>query len=993
MPITVTTNLPDASKPTLGNGVEDEISVDWTDVINYGHYDGQFRESSDTDWLTIFDTRTTVSSADSTTNWGSGSNSTVSTVSNPSEDGTSIQAVTDDTTTQGFRYASLTPGTNDDLSGATHLRFWYQTDETAGTHSLKLVDGSGTSETVSYKSQLTANEGLLVEVDLSSFTTVNLGNIDQYQWVFDGDGSGVDKTIYVDSVISGVAPMGGEATISAVIKYLEDGEEYEVRIRTETEHVTGAWSATATITTVFPSPDSLSVDNHGTTSITIGWSEYSDNEDGFRVYRKDEKDNKRDTGYGSFEVVADLAPNTTSYQDTGLNDNWDYKYYVEAYTEHSTATTGEVQQTTNLVIQDGWFLELRSDVDRVGVPYDDIDDVSIQPEVSGIGKWTVEIPESPYATNWLRSEAFLYYDQTLLMRGSFVEIRDRQSAANLSLEGVDVIDRLRRGGADVTYTNIEAYKAARDYLANYTNFSYTVHAPTTTTIESGKNVQTGSSTSELSNIFTPAADTPLEVRNNGLETLQTAFVSEGENATTENHSNRSTIADYSSGAAARVTVDGEYAEFDFTIDHRIPESAVGVVIRDNSDDLCGVSFQLNGTEIDSLPATASSITFGWHDAATGGYSATDGWTNGDLKPGTHTVRIECTGTDTSGEYYDYDVVTLVDLRFYKDVGNWDNTVDSNDALDDPGYYPDSTSIVSAVHDDTYNIANAYLNVAVNDLSNPQAIEVTNDGGSNWFGGSNTESISVDFSTVGSNIKGRVFLGGYGSQSSTPKIRANPQILDSWDLDIDTNSIRVIESQDYAGSDFRNLKQICDTGGLVFVPVYTTSGPEIEVFAEGEVQKPTPWEEFEVQDYQYVDTTKGYANRVTVYGAKDGSGGRYKATAESQSEIDRVGNVVEAPPVFDPSLESADAVENAAASEVARRVAKDTITGKLEVAPIDIQAGYAYEVPQLDNEVLTLQSAELRERSTTMTLNFEEDTDLVSTIDELDIEITRTKRAI
>ncbi|WP_189002150.1 fibronectin type III domain-containing protein, partial [Haloarcula pellucida] len=51
MPVQFTTSLPDVGQPDLGNGVEDEIQVSWTDVINYGEHDVQYRETTSSTWL------------------------------------------------------------------------------------------------------------------------------------------------------------------------------------------------------------------------------------------------------------------------------------------------------------------------------------------------------------------------------------------------------------------------------------------------------------------------------------------------------------------------------------------------------------------------------------------------------------------------------------------------------------------------------------------------------------------------------------------------------------------------------------------------------------------------------------------------------------------------------------------------------------------------------------------------------------------------------
>lgn len=233
MPATFTTDLPDADLDY------DDLVLHWTDTINNGSYRVQFRRTIHDAWMEALTSTSVVDTADSTTDWGSGSNATVSTVSDPSVDGTSIRGTTDSASTQGNRFITFTPGTNDDLSGDEYVQFWYQTDEIAGTHALKLVDGSGSTVTVSFQSDLDNDTDRLVQLDLSNFTSIDLTDVDQYQWVFDGDGSSVDKTIYVDVPIVGSATVP-ETQTTQTIEYL-NGHRYDVRMRTETEHKTGNW--------------------------------------------------------------------------------------------------------------------------------------------------------------------------------------------------------------------------------------------------------------------------------------------------------------------------------------------------------------------------------------------------------------------------------------------------------------------------------------------------------------------------------------------------------------------------------------------------------------------------------------------------------------------------------------------------------------------------------------------------------------------------------
>jgi len=70
-------------------------------------------------------------------------------------------------------------------------------------------------------------------------------------------------------------------------------------------------------------PTNLSASALSTTEIKLTWSDNSDNEDGFKLERKEEG--------GTYAEIKTLSANTTSYTDTGLKPNTKYYYRIRAY--------------------------------------------------------------------------------------------------------------------------------------------------------------------------------------------------------------------------------------------------------------------------------------------------------------------------------------------------------------------------------------------------------------------------------------------------------------------------------------------------------------------------------------------------------------------------------------------------------------------------------------------------------------------------------------
>jgi len=74
-------------------------------------------------------------------------------------------------------------------------------------------------------------------------------------------------------------------------------------------------------------PTGFAVSNRTTTSLTWGWTDASDDEDGFYLF----------TGNGG--VAASLSPNITSAQETGLSPNTAYVRGVSAYNSYGASST------------------------------------------------------------------------------------------------------------------------------------------------------------------------------------------------------------------------------------------------------------------------------------------------------------------------------------------------------------------------------------------------------------------------------------------------------------------------------------------------------------------------------------------------------------------------------------------------------------------------------------------------------------------------------
>ena len=109
------------------------------------------------------------------------------------------------------------------------------------------------------------------------------------------------------------------------------------------------------VLTPFVAPNatpSLTVTLSSPTQINLSWNDNSTNEDGYRV--------ERSVSGGTYNQIANLGPNTTNYQNTGLTANTVYSYRIRAYNSQgfsswSNIITLTTQESNNgVVVREVW---------------------------------------------------------------------------------------------------------------------------------------------------------------------------------------------------------------------------------------------------------------------------------------------------------------------------------------------------------------------------------------------------------------------------------------------------------------------------------------------------------------------------------------------------------------------------------------------------------------------------------------------------------------
>ena len=806
-----------------------------------------------------------------------------------------------------------------------------------------------------------------------------------------------------------------ESTIAELL----DGQAYQVRVRGETSDTTGAWSET-TETTLLPA---LNIQFRHVTadSIEIGWTE-PDNPDTTYVLERADADDVRDPDptFSAFAMIAESAPTVL---DDDVSESERFRYRVTADTGDAS-TTDERGVQADFTFSDNYTAELVLDDgdESATIPVKSRD--WIQPpgnwrrEPSAITTWEGTIPYSPGAENWTRADAYIYFGGELLLSGELLVATSQDSAGETRLEGDGDVIKLTRGGAVDDYQNVEAHTAIDQYEDEHLDeWVVNVEEPDDELVDEALIVQDADTTDGFGDVFSEAIvgdnDVPARVVDGGLEVTRTNILLVAGPDTLE--PTGGVLGDeFVDGVAENFVTDGETGTLGtVTTHHTIAEDDVGVAVRGSAaDDDASPPVELSLVDADS-DSTIGTVVF---DPGLTDFSALwifdsssllDGWGDGDIAPGSYEIHAEAldSGADDGTMI---DAVSIFDARFHdpdtvENGGEFDGEVHEPEGhLDGPATHPNpaiGADIASDGFGQSFNIEAATVTTSIDDISGSQRLQASNDNGQTFLPTdgteTNTQTVTADFSDgepFGTIARGRVRLNAWSPDGTrddaTPRENYAGQRVESWELAIDTNNIAVLDDFEVAGNHFENLQDLCNEAGMVFVPEYDRDELRLDVFVPGQETREAEWTRL---DFERELDVRSYANRVRVIGARDeATGERIEATAESQPEIDRVGTVVDAPPIVEDDVESEERLRNIARRELSKRVAEDRLGGSVDIVPKPLRPGFAYEVDALDGLEIPLQGVEFRDtREPTGTLEFREPDDLAAAIAGIRTSIRRS----
>ncbi|GAB7010455.1 fibronectin type III domain-containing protein [Halorubrum trueperi] len=622
-----------------------------------------------------------------------------------------------------------------------------------------------------------------------------------------------------DSSAAGFAEETAGYDADVVFTGLLDGEEYETRGRTETDYATGAWTEPLSIITRFPGADDLTATNTTTTSVTLGWTEYADNEDGQLVIRERRLS---DGSWGRERELADVGVNTETYTDDTAQADREYRYRIRSYTAYAEADSNTVTVSTPALdgVRDrhipvtGPYVEIDT-TDQIEPLTPTVTDYDWSPNVNERPSVKITVPESDRWEELKGQPMRVWIDGTQLpidtLEGTRTTTGDRGSATVLEASGASQLDPYTD---DIQFEARENHLAGEELIAEYTDYDANVDDPATDTRSDVLMLQESGVALEepLADAIDPTD--PLEVRQiGGIRRLQTGWFVEAEDAETNLGvylaDNYGDAGAWSGGQALRLNSVGDEFEVSISTDHEIPE---GELVFDLLEAVEGEApafdISFDGDVVESIPTGGLNSDADQFDLSWGPEFFLN--EDGAVAPGSHTVTVTVT-TETDGDMW----VDATHIRDDRDSFVFDDTPE-NGVVQGPEQFP---GVIHVVFDDVGSVEQVIageFTVEMSSTAGDQAVAISNDEGANWIEASNSESVSGSFAGATQQIRARVTLSGYAADpSSSPARGDSGQSVDEIDLRADLEDTPVLLDKQYRDRLSNVLAEIADGGRMVW----------------------------------------------------------------------------------------------------------------------------------------------------------------------------------
>jgi hypothetical protein len=603
-------------------------------------------------------------------------------------------------------------------------------------------------------------------------------------------------------------------TITTQFTGREDGEEYEVRARTETQHRTGAWTAPVSIIAKFPGATNLIATALSPTEAELTWDDNADNEAGQDIVRERLVDGE----WWPERVIDDAGPNTETFVDDTVPPDTTVRYRIRAYTPDASAesntdtvTTPDIGLSRICVPATGPLVQVdHPDGDTLTptvVDYDWSPDVNTRPTAE------VTVPQSDRWEELTGQPMRIWIDGTQLPIDTLEGVRtvtgDRGSRTVLEAAGGEQLDEYTD---DIQFDERENHLAGEDLIAEYTDYESNVDDPVTN-VRDGV-LQLSRSGESITDVLANAIDPtdPLEVTQlDGVAMLPVGWFREIENGDYTGSNNfAADDEEWSNDETISLQGVGDSYSFDIEVHHKVP--AGELVLRQLWAPVGGnppLNINFDGSTVESIPGDAVVTATDRYDIS---------WIlntvlnpNGAVTPGMYTVSVSVTTGDGSGEIF-ADAAHVRDDRF---SFTFDETPE-NGVVNGPEEYP---AAVDVVLDDIQNVEQVIggsLDVAMSSTAGNQAVAISNDGGSSWIEASNAESVEGSFANASQQIRARVTLSRYSTDASTSPAQGDAgQSVDDIELRADLEDTPVLLDKQYRDRLDNVLADVAEDGRMVW----------------------------------------------------------------------------------------------------------------------------------------------------------------------------------
>ncbi|GAA0539615.1 hypothetical protein ABNG02_15740 [Halorubrum ejinorense] len=613
--------------------------------------------------------------------------------------------------------------------------------------------------------------------------------------------------------------VGAFDTLTMEFVGREDGEEYEIRARTETEHRTGAWTSTVSIVTIFPGATALVATAAAETTIELSWTDNADNESGQEVIRERRGP---DGDWWPERVIDDAGVDAETYVDDTVQPDTEYRYRVRPFTEHAsaeseadTASTPDIGLSRVRAPTSGPYVQIETP-ERTAPLTPTVVDYDWSPDVNQRPLVEITVPESDRWESLKGQPMWVWIDGTQLpidtLEGTRTVTGDGGSRTVLEGTGASQLDEYTD---DIQYDEKENHLAGEELIDVHTEYASNVDDPATDT-RSDVLMLAGSGSSLEDDLLNPLAPSdPIKVTQlDGISRHQTGWFVEAEdtdtNATIYLADQEGNDGAWSGNQAIRLEVPGDGYEFTFRNDHEIPTgqlqfSQLEAVINGGNP---AFDITLDGATVESYPsdalaASADKFDLDWRNVSN---------LNPDsaLAPGLHTVTISVTASGSDSVYVD--CAHVADDR---DSFLFDDTP-QDEILQGPGEYPGTVDVVFDDIASVEQVIAGTLSVQMSNTESGQAVAISNDQGDNWIEAQNAESVAGDFASATQQIRARVTLSGYSSDPTTsPAQNDAGQSVDEIELRADLEDTPVLFDKQYRDRLENVLASIADDGRMVW----------------------------------------------------------------------------------------------------------------------------------------------------------------------------------